>query len=191
MHRRAFLKTNGSAAVALAVGGCASRIAPQTTPTQAVRRRLVNLVPVECSMDRIIRTTVGLRPSRKSGFLLRADRLDDKTVIHNFGHGGEGMTLSWGTGFLAADLAMAHTDRRAAVIGCGIVGLTSARQLQRRGFDVTVYAMAVPPNTTSNMSGANFERDTLESPNEQTRRAAEIAYREHSCSSAQVTVSGG
>lgn len=179
MHRRAFFKTSGSAAVALAVGGCASRIGPQTTPTQAVRRRLVNLVPVECSMDRIIRTTVGLRPTRKSGFLLRADRLDDKTVIHNFGHGSEGMTLSWGTGFLAADLAMAHTDRRAAVIGCGIVGLTSARQLQRRGFDVTIYAMAVPPNTTSNMSGANFERDTLESPSEQTRRAAEIAYREH------------
>jgi glycine/D-amino acid oxidase-like deaminating enzyme len=134
-------------------------------------------------MDRIIRTTVGLRPSRKSGFVLKAERLDDKTVIHNYGHGGEGMTLSWGTGFLAADLAMAHAARRAAVIGCGIVGLTAARQLQRRGFDVTIYAKAVPPNTTSNMSGACFEpfpsdRGTPEYV-QQSRRAWEIAYREH------------
>lgn len=79
---------------------------------------------------------------------------------------------------MAAELAVPHTERRAAVIGCGIVGLTSARQLQRLGFDVTIYAMAVPPNTTSNMSGATFEAGALTSPSEQTRRAAEIAYRE-------------
>jgi hypothetical protein len=35
-------------------------------------------------------------------------------------------------------------------------GLTAARQLQRRGFDVTIYAMTVPPDTTSNMSTAGF-----------------------------------
>ena len=187
MHRRVFLKTGGSAALGLAVAGCASRIAPHTAPTGAVRRRLVNLVPVECSMDRIIRTTVGLRPHRDSGFLLKAERLDDKTVIHNFGHGGAGMSLSWGTASLAADLAVAHSDRRAAVIGCGIIGLTSARQLQRRGFDVAIYAMAIPPNTTSNMSFANFTPTSgLVTPerwtpafDEQFRRAVKIAYREH------------
>jgi glycine/D-amino acid oxidase-like deaminating enzyme len=138
-------------------------------------------------MDRIIRTTVGLRPHRDSGFLLRADRLDDKTVIHHFGHGGAGMSLSWGTAALAADLALAHAERRAAVIGCGIIGLTSARQLQRRGFDVTIYTMAVPPDTTSNQSLASFtptaglvspERRTPEW-DEQFRRAVKIAYLEH------------
>jgi len=60
--------------------------------------------------------------------------------------------------------------------------LTTARQLQRRGFEVTIYAMAVPPNTTSNMSLAGFtptsglvERRTTEW-DAQFRRAAEIAY---------------
>ena len=57
-----------------------------------------------------------------SGLLLATDRLDDKTVIHNYGHGGNGMTTSWGHGFLAADLAIAHTERRAAVIGCASSG---------------------------------------------------------------------
>ena len=138
-------------------------------------------------MDRIIRTTVGLRPHRDSGFLLRAERFDDKTVIHHFGHGGAGMSLSWGTAALAAELALAHTERRAAVIGCGIIGLTTARQLQRRGFDVTIYAMAVPPDTTSNLSFASFTPTAgLVSPewrtpawDEQFRRAVTIAYREH------------
>jgi D-amino-acid oxidase len=96
------------------------------------------------------------------------------------------MSLSWGTGSLAADLALPHQERRAAVIGCGVVGLTTARQLQRRGFDVTIYAMAVPPNTTSNMSLAGWtptsglienERRTPEF-DARFREAAEIAFRQ-------------
>ena len=40
---------------------------------------------------------VGLRPFRKSGVRLERDRLHDgRTVIHNYGHGGAGFTLSWG-----------------------------------------------------------------------------------------------
>ena len=65
------------------------------------------------------------RPSaapRRRASSLRADRLDGKTLIHNYGHGGAGMSISWGTGAMAADLALAHEHRRAAVIGCGVVG---------------------------------------------------------------------
>jgi D-amino-acid oxidase len=40
---------------------------------------------------------VGLRPFRRSGVRLEYDRLrDGRTVIHNYGHGGAGFTLSWG-----------------------------------------------------------------------------------------------
>lgn len=42
------------------------------------------------------------------------------------------------------------------MIGSGVVGLTSARELQRRGFDVTIYAASLPPDTTSNMSLAGW-----------------------------------
>ena len=116
----------------------------------------MRLPVVNASWDRIIRTTIGLRPFRPSGFVLKADKLDGKTLIHNYGHGGSGMSLSWGTASMATDLALAHTERRAAVLGSGVVGLTSARELQRHGFDVTIYAAAVPPDTTSNMSLAGF-----------------------------------
>ncbi len=40
---------------------------------------------------------VGLRPFRRSGIRLEAERLaDGRTVIHNYGHGGSGFTVSWG-----------------------------------------------------------------------------------------------
>jgi len=137
-------------------------------------------------MDRVIHTTVGLRPFRESGFRLEPEKLDGKLVVHNYGHGGGGMSLSWGTGSLAADIALGHDSRRVAVLGSGAVGLTAARQLQRRGFDVTIYTKALPPHTTSNMSWAGFTPSSnvisLNKRNpqwdEQFRAAATISYRE-------------
>src|SRR4051794_6258500 len=125
MDRRTFLTTSGMAAIGVGLGGCAVR----RQPLQRSAARPLALAPVKASWDRIIRTTVGLRPHRDSGFVLKPDKLDDRLLIHNYGHGGAGMSLSWGTGLMAAELASEHQDRRAAVIGCGAVGLTSARQL--------------------------------------------------------------
>lgn len=172
----------------LGLGACAGKSAP-TAPVMlgGPRPRPANgLVPVDCSWDRVIYTTVGLRPFRESGFRVEPEKLDGKTIIHNYGHGGGGMSLSWGTGYLAADMALAHTSRRAAVLGSGATGIAAARQLQRRGFDVTIYAKALPPHTTSNMSLAGWTPTSRvitisrRTPqwDEQFRFAAEQAYRE-------------
>ena len=184
MDRRMLLQAGGVGLVGLGFGGCATGAGAARTTFGP--RRVVNLVPVRASWDRVIRTTVGLRPHRPSGFVLRAERFGAKTVVHNYGHGGAGRSLGWGTGYLAAELALEHDERRAAVIGCGTVGLTAARQLQRRGFDVTIYAQSVPPDTTSNMALAAFTPtsglvdDNRRTPlwDAQFRRAVEIAYRQ-------------
>src|SRR5581483_4230638 len=153
MQRRTFLKASSMAAAGFGLHACAPRARPNTSP--AFRPQL-HLAPVRAAWDRVIRTTVGLRPHRDSGFVVKADKLDDKLLVHNYGHGGAGMSLAWGTGLMASEFALEHQARKVAVIGCGSVGLTCARQLQRRGFDVTIYAAAVPPNVTSNMSLAGF-----------------------------------
>jgi D-amino-acid oxidase len=171
------------AAVGFAVEGCAPKGARPLISTP--RRPPVRLPAVNAAWDRVIRTTIGLRPHRPSGFVLRAEKLDDKTLIHNYGHGGSGMSLSWGTASMATDLALAHAERRAAVLGAGVVGLTSARELQRHGFAVTIYTATVPPDTTSNMSLAGFTPtsglvdNTRRTPewDAQFRQAVQIAYR--------------
>jgi D-amino-acid oxidase len=60
-------------------------------------------IVAECSRvlsierPRVLAECVGLRPFRKSGVRLESDRLrDGRAVIHNYGHGGAGFTLSWG-----------------------------------------------------------------------------------------------
>jgi glycine/D-amino acid oxidase-like deaminating enzyme len=114
------------------------------------------LARVDAASDRIVRQVAGLRPFRPSGFVVRSERLGEKTVIHNYGHGGCGVTLSWGTADMAARLASETPHRDAAVIGCGAVGLATARLLQDRGFEVVIYAREVPPHTTSNVAAALF-----------------------------------
>lgn len=188
MNRRTLLSNAGLALAGLGMGACAPRSAARSAPAVPVapRRPMVQLPLVRVSAERVIRATVGLRPHRPSGFVLKSATLDHKTVIHNYGHGGSGMSLSWGTATMAADLAMAHGERRAAVLGSGVVGLTTARMLQRRGFAVTLYAERVPPDVTSNWSLAawtptsglvEFSKRTPEW-SAQLVQAAEIAYRQ-------------
>ena len=114
------------------------------------------LPPVRVSADREIRTIAGLRPYRPSGFVVRAERIGERTVIHNYGHGGAGITLSWGTARLAADLVPPEHSGAVAVLGCGAVGLATARLLQESGRAVTIYAKDLPPNTTSDIAGGQW-----------------------------------
>jgi D-amino-acid oxidase len=194
MRRRDFLQFAGVAATAGFASGCAVRKTTAATRPPVPAPGLVaaaspthapaNLAAPRLSWERVIRTTVGLRPHRDSGFVLKAEKFDEKTVIHDYGFGGAGMSLAWGCGAMAAGLALDHNQRKAAVLGCGSPGLTAARQLQRRGFEVTIYTATVPPDTTSNMSWAGFTPATALISNErrtpawdaQFRQAAEISF---------------
>ncbi len=54
----------------------------------------------------VLAERVGLRPFRRLGVCLRRDSLGDgRPVIHNYGHGGSGFTLSWGCARAVLDLA--------------------------------------------------------------------------------------
>lgn len=115
-----------------------------------------HFVPVRVDPKLVIRSTVGLRPFRTSGFVVRREDHDGKMLIHNYGHGGGGMTLSWGSAHLAVQLAENVAGKSCAVIGGGVMGLSTARLLQLAGARVTVHTDVLPPNTTSNASGAQW-----------------------------------
>jgi D-amino-acid oxidase len=142
------------------------------------------LARVEVSPARVIRQVAGLRPFRASGFRVEPEPLGEKLLIHNYGHGGGGVSLSWGSANLALTHALTSSERRAAVLGAGAVGLASARLLQDHGFEVTIYARDLPPDTTSNLAGAQWAPVSLIAPDrvtpafrEQYVRASRFAYR--------------
>ena len=63
---------------------------PDPSTAEAVLHRATALVP-ELEGARVLRHKVGLRPVRP---VVRLERVGD--VIHTYGHGGAGVTLSWG-----------------------------------------------------------------------------------------------
>ena len=111
------------------------------------------LPPVRVDEARVIRRVAGLRPYRSAGFVVRRDALGDDALVHNYGHGGAGITLSWGSSRLAVDLGLQGHSGPVAVIGSGVMGLTTARLVQEAGFPVAIYTAALPPQTTSAVAG--------------------------------------
>jgi glycine/D-amino acid oxidase-like deaminating enzyme len=156
MDRRTALKLIGVAAAATLEGCAAKQIHRVSTVVPPSLPPTLKLPKVDVRPDREIRTVVGLRPFRPSGFLVAGQKFDEKLVVHNYGHGGGGVTLSWGTGELACREVDATSEKDVAVLGCGAVGLAAARLLQERGCSVTIYAKDLPPNTTSNIAGAQW-----------------------------------
>jgi D-amino-acid oxidase len=68
---------------------------------------------LQVESPRVLAERVGLRPYRKSGVRLeRAQLRDGRAVIHNYGHGGSGFTLSWGCANDVLRIAAAVTSAR-------------------------------------------------------------------------------
>ena len=134
------------------LGGCATplRSAP---PTKAVTLPIEDippkLAPVRAHPDRLFDMTVCLRPFRAKGPRLDTERIGDTLVVHNYGHGGSGWSLSWGSAAIAVGKAIASGPKEIAVIGCGVIGLTSAITAQRLGAKVTIYTRELLPRTRS------------------------------------------
>ncbi len=118
------------------------------------------LAPVRAHKDRLFDITVCLRPFRAAGPRLDTEMLGDTLVVHNYGHGGSGWSLSWGSGTIAVGKAMAGSPRSVAVIGCGALGITSAILAQKAGADVTIYCKEQLPQTRSARATGGWTPDS-------------------------------
>ena len=118
------------------------------------------LFPVRAQADRIFDITVCLRPFRAAGPRLDTEQVGDTLVVHNYGHGGSGWSLSWGSSTIAVRKAMAAGPAEVAVLGCGALGLTSALLAQRAGAKVTIYARELLPDTRSARATGSWTPDS-------------------------------
>ncbi|RXZ66161.1 FAD-dependent oxidoreductase [Pelagerythrobacter rhizovicinus] len=132
----------GSAAALLA--GCTRTGGALTSAPTAPR-----LAPLHFDAAHLMKITVCLRPFRPAGPRLEAERFGEKTVVHNYGHGGSGWSLSWGCAAEATTLARSGGAGEFAVIGAGVIGLTTALRLVETGAKVTIYAEEFPAETRS------------------------------------------
>jgi glycine/D-amino acid oxidase-like deaminating enzyme len=140
----------------LGLGGCATMAEPQ----QSLAPRRPTLPPIRAGVERLFDITVCLRPFRASGPRLDTETIGDALIVHNYGHGGSGWSLSWGSGTIAVEKAMAGSPKEVAVIGCGALGLTSAILAQEAGARVTIYAKDLLPDTRSARATGSWTPDS-------------------------------
>jgi glycine/D-amino acid oxidase-like deaminating enzyme len=158
IDRRRVLTGAGAMLLVGALEGCS---VPAVRPaSRAAATTRLQLPPLRASTDRITAITVCTRPFRPQGPRLEVERLGEKTIAHNYGHGGSGWSLSWGSSAIATDNALATGERDIGVLGCGALGLTSALLLQRAGARVTIYARDLPPNVRSSLATGIWSPDS-------------------------------
>jgi glycine/D-amino acid oxidase-like deaminating enzyme len=173
INRRNFLQGSGAFAGISAMGlsGCtrpvSAPLAPLVTSTPAFPfyDAVGPIIPIRADMDRIFRITVCTRPFRAAGPRQDVERLGDKYVVHNYGHGGSGWSLSWGSadvvvGKAVATLAEGGGHRDVAVIGAGALGLTAALTAQRAGLKATIYARERAPYVRSVRATGSWTPDS-------------------------------
>jgi D-amino-acid oxidase len=115
-----------------------------------------------------LRRVAGLRPHRDGTYLLKRQDYGSKAVFHNYGHGGGGITMSWGCAQEIADLIKASrlldTEKKIAVIGAGVMGLTAATTLLQlaQNVSIRIFAAAYYPDTTSSVAGGQWSPTSVE-----------------------------
>lgn len=108
----------------------------------------------------------GVRPYRNGSYRLDTETLSGKFIVHNYGHGGAGITLSWGCAAKVRDIVKSHLagshDKNVAVLGAGVMGMTAATLLLDLGLTVTIYSDRKPAETTSAKAGGQWAVSVVE-----------------------------
>ncbi len=149
MERRQFLRQAGTTLAVASTAGIAACAGPRVDSRPVSMGGTFSLPLIRASTDRITGVYVCTRPYRAEGPRIETQKLGKKTVVHNYGHGGSGWSLSWGSGTLALQMVQATGAKELGVIGCGAIGLTTALLAQRAGLSVRIYAKTLPPDVFS------------------------------------------
>jgi len=152
LDRRRLIQGSASLGL-LGLAGCATASVPTVAPK-------IQLAPIRASVNRLFDITVCLRPFRAQGPRLDAEQVGHKLVVHNYGHGGSGWSLSWGSAHVVVAKAMQSSPKEIAVIGCGALGITAAITAQQAGANVTIYARDMLPDTRSARATGSWTPDS-------------------------------
>lgn len=155
---------------ALRLGGAAiaAALAGPAFATGASRTGAGDPMRASPSFRGPVRLLAGERPFRRGSYRLEGVQEGEQFVIHNYGHGGAGITMSWGSALQVRQIYLAHEARsrfnEIAVLGAGVMGLAVATLLAelRLGLKISIYADRFPPHTTSDIAGGQWSPAGIE-----------------------------
>ena len=165
LDRRALIRATASAGL-LGLGGCVAVSAPASVvsaPAAPLASRVgrgLPIWPVRAQLDRVFDITVCLRPFRAQGPRIEAEQVGDALVVHNYGHGGSGWSLSWGSASVALNKALAGSPQEIAIVGCGAIGLTTAILAEEAGVRTTIYAKELLADARSARATGSWTPDS-------------------------------
>jgi D-amino-acid oxidase len=121
---------------------------------------VVPLTPPKISSAHIQNKIVCVRPVRRGGLRIAAEKTDNQLIIHNYGHGGGGWTRLFGSVqevilLLNQQLELhpVFKNRPITVVGAGCMGLLSAITLAERGCAVRIIARELESLTSDRAIG--------------------------------------
>jgi D-amino-acid oxidase len=100
---------------------------------------IIRLTPPQISKETILEQIVCTRPMREGKFNISLEQTGRKTIVHCYGHGGSGWTTLFGSVNKAIELfqkSKPNQNVQIRVIGSGCMGLTTAIELSRLGYQV-------------------------------------------------------
>src|ERR1700676_474055 len=99
LGRRRMLAAAGAALLVGAVDGCS--VGGFTVKRRTPAAGALQLAPLRAATDRITQITVCTRPFRAQAPRLEVERIAQKIIVHNYGHGGSGWALARGRRMVA------------------------------------------------------------------------------------------
>jgi hypothetical protein len=114
MDRRFLLKNSLALGSLFGMGACATTppkmaaAVPPPGPSVPVEDIPPRLAPIRAHPDRLFDMTTSIRPFRRQGPRLDVEHIGDTMVVHNYGHGGSGWSLSWGLANMRRPVGRRH-----------------------------------------------------------------------------------
>lgn len=135
--------------------------------------RAANLPTPDFTYDPKTDLIAGIRPYRKDSYRLEAEQFGAKLVVHNYGHGGAGITMALGCAHAVRDIiaasGLASAGKPVAVLGGGVMGLTAATLLREMNLSVSMYAQDFS-STTSDCAGGQWAPSLVNHENTQAAK---------------------
>lgn len=126
---------------------------------------VVSLLPPLLSSEHIDKKISCIRAHRERIFFVGATQEGNKTIFHNYGHGGAGWTFLPGAVQASIEqfehwVSSTNSNQKqpVAVIGAGCYGLLTALSLAHRGWQVRIIAKQIHDTPSTKAAGFFFPR---------------------------------